>query len=266
MDYVGTFIARLHCKAIAYFLLQDVIMFKKALLVSALSLGFSGFAQAELVQGDWLTDGDGLSTLDTRTGKEWLNLSQTVGMSLSEVTAALEGELSGWELAGVDDVMELAYSQFEIAGISNLFWSDSRIEAMRAESGNSALPLIEQDRASAESFSDALGGEATADYSNFALYGTYAMYINDYKNTPGFFYSQYSTVRNSGMSLTTLSNVTFYSTGNDNVGWLLVNDAGVSLNSDDGESTASDVSAPLSLGAFAFAAIGFAGLRRKPKV
>ncbi len=243
-------------------------MFKKALLISALSLGFSGFAQAEFIQDDGLAAGDGLSTLDTRTGAKWLSLSQTVGMSLSEVTAALEGDLAGWEFAGIDDVLALAYSQFEIAGITSQYWEEDRLSGMTSPDGNTGLQLINQDIEFAESFSDAFGGEATADYSNFALYGTYGFYINDYKNKVGWFSSQYSTTTNSGIMATTISNNVIYTNGRDNVGWWLVDNSGVSLNTTDGDSAsagASDVSAPLSLGAFAFASLGLAGLRRKQK-
>lgn len=253
---------------------KDVIMIKKALLVTALSLGFSGFAQAEFVQGDWLVEGDNLSTLDTRTGKEWLRLTETAGMTLDEVTSALGGELSGWNIAGVDDMIELAKSQLEIAGAPSPYWEASNLEFMTSEQGNTSLGLVSVEEEYAEAFSEAFGGSIIESYSNFAEHGVYGMYANDYKDKYGFFYSQYSNIKSSGLSLTTLTTPTLYTNGRDTVGWFLVNEGGVSLSSlsdptintpEGADSVTSDVSAPLSLGLFAFASMGLAGLRRKQK-
>jgi hypothetical protein len=49
-----------------------------ALLISATS------AHAELVATDWKNTGDGLATLDTATGIEWLDLTQTDNMSINQ--------------------------------------------------------------------------------------------------------------------------------------------------------------------------------------
>jgi len=256
-------------------------MIKKAFLITTLSLGFSGFAQADFIEGDWLAEGDAQATLDTRTGQEWLNLSHTVGMSLDEVTLALENELSGWHLAGIDDVLNLVYSQLEITGTTDKFWSDTRIDPMHAEDSISSLSFIGHPNSeSAKGFSDAFGGEATANYSNYASYGTYGMFVNEYKNRVGNFSSQHTNDLNDGFYVSTLDqNHTFPTNGRDNYAWWLVSEGGASLSSisnpeintpssnfvdaSNTSASVSDVSTPLSLGAFAFALMGFAGLRRK---
>jgi len=44
----------------------------------------------------------GTTTFDTDTGLEWLNLTETLGMSVNDLPSGLG--LSGWELATTDDV------------------------------------------------------------------------------------------------------------------------------------------------------------------
>jgi hypothetical protein len=57
-------------------------------------------AQAELVETDWKADGDSLATLDTETGIEWLDLTETLGMSLTYVESetGVGGIFEGWRL------------------------------------------------------------------------------------------------------------------------------------------------------------------------
>jgi len=50
-----------------------------------LILWFSFTVQAALIEIDLYSSGDALLTRDTRTGLEWLDISQTVGMSYGEV-------------------------------------------------------------------------------------------------------------------------------------------------------------------------------------
>ncbi len=241
-------------------------MIKKALLASAISFGFSGFAQAEFIQGDWLIEGDKQSTLDTRTGKEWLNLDNTEGMSLADVTQALDGELAGWRIAGLDEVLDLAYSQAEIAGISNYFWDATTIESAKNPEENTSFNYMVQHSGFARDFGLAFGGMTSS------FYGTYGLFVNDYKNEVDNFFSQYTTGRNNGMRLMKESEKN-YTQGIASYGWWLVSDGGVSLssinnpeiNANNPDAPVNAVSTPLSLGVFAFAAMGLAGLRRKQK-
>lgn len=53
-------------------------------------------ANAAFVTTYWQVAGDKKATLDTETGLEWLDLTQTDGKSYSEVSALLSTTLSGW--------------------------------------------------------------------------------------------------------------------------------------------------------------------------
>lgn len=82
------------------------------LLVATL---LSSAAHAAFQSTDWKTSGDALATLDTDTGIEWLNLSQTdyktVNMVLSEMNDG--GLYYGWRLP----------TESEVVGLMNSFFS-----------------------------------------------------------------------------------------------------------------------------------------------
>lgn len=87
-------------------------MFKKS-IVSAFILAaglVSAQANAAFVATDWKSGGDTLATLDTNTGLEWLDLSQTMGKSLSDVTSLLSTTYKGWRLPTVAEITKLAQS------------------------------------------------------------------------------------------------------------------------------------------------------------
>lgn len=67
---------------------------------------FSGMAQADLVATDWKTSGDALATLHEETGIEWLDLTQTDGMSIQEVIDQTNqgGTFEGWRLPTFDEI------------------------------------------------------------------------------------------------------------------------------------------------------------------
>ncbi len=73
---------------------------------------FSSAAQAELVSTDWLVEGDSKATLDTKTGVEWLDLSETKGKSIAQVQALLDTTYSGWHLATKRQVFDLFANSF----------------------------------------------------------------------------------------------------------------------------------------------------------
>lgn len=239
-------------------------MIRKALLIATLSLGFSNFAHADFVKVDFLTEGDGQSVLDTKTGKEWLNQNYTKGMTLSAVNEALTGELSGWRIAGLDEVLVLVENQFEIAGISHLFWDSEYIEYAKSPEKNTGTYYVEQSQNNARIFSETFGGY------NGSSYGTYGMFVNDYKNEIGLFHSQYTLHNNNGMRISRPGAST-YDVGNSLYGWWLVNDGGVSLSSinnpelnvNNPEAPINDVSAPILFGSLAISLLGFSGLHRK---
>jgi hypothetical protein len=79
-----------------------------ALLISATS------AHAELVATDWKNTGDGLATLDTATGIEWLDLTQTGNMSINQVESltGVGGTFEGWRLPTRAEVMQMMRNAF----------------------------------------------------------------------------------------------------------------------------------------------------------
>lgn len=74
-------------------------------LTLTLSLFAAGSANAELVSSDWLSEGDNLVTLDTSTGIEWLDLTQTKGMSARQVLS--DSRFEGWRLATFEELIPL---------------------------------------------------------------------------------------------------------------------------------------------------------------
>ena len=77
-------------------------------LVAALCM-VSSVANAKFVETDWLADGDALATLDTESGLEWLDLSETVNHSISSVDAqtGVGGLYEGWRLPTYDEIQFL---------------------------------------------------------------------------------------------------------------------------------------------------------------
>lgn len=76
--------------------------------VLLLSAGLSsGIAHAELIETDWQNLGDNLSVLDTNSGMEWLDLSQTLAMTVGNVIGQMDSPFSGWRLPSYDEVHAL---------------------------------------------------------------------------------------------------------------------------------------------------------------
>ena len=233
-------------------------MFKKIFLVAAVCCGFSGFAQAEFVTGDWLEDGDNQAILDTRTGKEWLNMDHTEGMTLSGIENALNGELSGWRIASYEEIIELVWSQAEIAGVLGSYWDDESIDRERSsDSAMYELGHIAQSSAKARNFSVTFGG-MEGDF-----YGLYGHFVNEYKGEVATLYSQYTTGKyNNGMYV---QKTTQNALGHSWYGWWLVSDGGTTLesirnpeiNANNPDSPINDVGAPLLAGGLLFAPIFF---------
>jgi len=71
----------------------------------AITLFLSSAANAELIQGDWVSNNDNNVALDTNTGLEWLNLTLTTGQSYNEVTRKIEAQsFSGFRFATETEV------------------------------------------------------------------------------------------------------------------------------------------------------------------
>lgn len=89
------------------------------MLVASLVILVSGAvgARAELVPRDLLEPGDGLITLDTSTGLEWLDVTRTVGLSINAVRVDFGGLPAG-RLATEEEVVGLFLSAgvFDVGG------------------------------------------------------------------------------------------------------------------------------------------------------
>lgn len=86
-------------------------MLLRTFQLSALALGVLTLpAQAELLNADWHSPNDRLITQDTETGLEWLDLSQTNGMSIAVVQAHLDTTFAGWRLPSRSEVTGLMNS------------------------------------------------------------------------------------------------------------------------------------------------------------
>lgn len=69
--------------------------------------GESPYTTQELISVDYKNNLDGLATLDTSTGYEWLDLTETDNMSMNQVESLLSSTFSGWRLATSDEVSQL---------------------------------------------------------------------------------------------------------------------------------------------------------------
>ncbi|MEG3764938.1 hypothetical protein [Alteromonas sp. 14N.309.X.WAT.G.H12] len=81
----------------------------RIILILMLFCGVSLSVHAEYTSTDWVSEGDGLITVDSSTGLEWLDLSETIGMSISDVQEELEegGLFYGWRLPTYEEVYAL---------------------------------------------------------------------------------------------------------------------------------------------------------------
>ncbi|MFQ3188914.1 MAG: hypothetical protein ACI936_000034 [Paraglaciecola sp.] len=79
--------------------------------VSTLALA-SMSASAQLISTDWKNTGDKLATLDESTGIEWLDLTQTDGMSIDTAEGLLSSRFEGWRLPTRSEVTELMVNAF----------------------------------------------------------------------------------------------------------------------------------------------------------
>jgi hypothetical protein len=76
---------------------------QKFFTISAITLS-SMSASAEFIKTDWKEVGDNLAVVDKGTGLEWLNLSQTDGMSISQVDTLLSTTFYGWRFPSRNEV------------------------------------------------------------------------------------------------------------------------------------------------------------------
>lgn len=82
--------------------------------VLAVAMLLSAQAHAAFTTTHWKSNGDGLATLDTSTGKEWLDLSYTSNWQPQSVLDAMQtgGSLAGWRLPTKTEVVTLINNWF----------------------------------------------------------------------------------------------------------------------------------------------------------
>ena len=88
-------------------------------MLIAAALSFT--ARADYVDTDWHQEGDALASLDLNTGKEWLKLTETAGLSLPEVNALIETDYVGWRLPTQAEVNAWMYSLTDLETENNGF-------------------------------------------------------------------------------------------------------------------------------------------------
>ena len=108
-------------------------MLKKLLIIATLAAGLiSTQASAAFVSTDWKVAGDKLAVLDEMTGLEWLNLTQTRGMSIDEARSLIEdGYFSGWRVPTNEEVESLFTNWFPTLNV----FSETRISRTNLSTG-----------------------------------------------------------------------------------------------------------------------------------
>ena len=87
---------------------MKIRIMKVALVGMMLAFGTMA-ANADLIEQDFISSGDGLITLDTGTGLKWLDVTETKGLSVDEILAGSGGWLtSGFRYASFAEVQTLA--------------------------------------------------------------------------------------------------------------------------------------------------------------
>src|SRR4051812_12369641 len=85
-------------------------MANRRLILATLSLVFvSGSSSAAIISHDFQSVGDGLLTYDVDNQREWLDMSQTVGMTLGDLHTIIgpAGTWHGFQIATLTDVESL---------------------------------------------------------------------------------------------------------------------------------------------------------------
>lgn len=94
----------------------------KALILSALiGLSLSRSAYADLIEADYLVEGDNLAVYDTLTQKTWLDLTVTNGMSVNQFLLAQgEGMYAGWRMPSFEEVEALFFTYAVDDGVTEI--------------------------------------------------------------------------------------------------------------------------------------------------
>jgi hypothetical protein len=239
-------------------------IFKKTLITATLLLSITS-AQAAFVESDWKNAGDALATLDTETGIEWLDLTQTDGMSINDAEALRNSTFSGWRFPTRAEVTQMMVSTFP-----------SRASLMQG-SGRLTVDSPTTDN-EADRFRQLFG--ITGPVSSYSTY-SYGMFKNDSDQADSVILSgMYDRTGDNHVLLISNEGATANSTASndydyktDSRGIFLVSDGGTtlssqndpSINANNANAPINDVSAPALLGLMSLGLFGFAARRRNAK-
>jgi MYXO-CTERM domain-containing protein len=234
-------------------------IFKKTLIAATLLLSITS-AQAAFVESDWKNPGDALATLDTETGIEWLDLTQTDYMSINQAEGltSVGGTFEGWRLPTRTEVTQLMVnafpsqgSQMEGSGGSGMIFdavADDEADVFRGFFGTTYQSSFDFTRGLLK---NELWGEYSVLYSGVADNPD-----NDYVNI-----SSNNDFRND------------YNFKSQAYGVYLVSDGGTtissiddpSMNANNANAPVDNVSSPALLGLMGLGLFGFAARRRNAK-
>jgi MYXO-CTERM domain-containing protein len=210
-----------------------------------------------LVESDWQNTGDALATLDTDTGIEWLDLTQTDGMSINqaETSTVSGGTFEGWIFPTSAEVTQM---------IVNAFPS----QASKAQAGVDFVITNTTIDNEADAFRALFG---RTNY-NTGYFHTLGILKGEASQTGDVIYSGSDDKRNSEFVRISLNKYisNLYSYKNTTFGVYLVSDGGTtlssqmdpSINANNVNAPAADVSAPALLGLMGLGLFGFAARRR----
>ena len=157
--------------------------FHKVIFTGALLVGYSSSSHAVLVD-------QGSTTLQTSTGLEWLDLTETVNMSIADILNDVGGFISdGWSFATVDKVESLfleagATGPFDQVGLTADIGTIAAANQLADMLGQTALTSFPAtgDLMFQRSYGVALNNEGTVGYhlyADVAVDGSLARVINN---------------------------------------------------------------------------------------
>ena len=219
-----------------------------------LIIGLSSInAYAELISTDWRTQDDSLSTLDRKTGIEWMDLSQTAGKSFNQVLT----EFEGWRLPTETELRGLFLSY--LPSIEPNFDTPTRTDYTKG-AWHHFVNKAEYDEITAFT---AFIGSGYASYIGDDGQGHMASAL---KGT-GTKASWYGFGSNTPLSTMDASNpsYTIYLVNDGGVTLSSINDPSLNINNANSPINATPVPVPASLGLFALVIAGFSFRTTKNK-
>lgn len=167
-------------------------MLKRTLLALGL-LSVFGQANAALIEADWKNKGDNLAFYDTENDITYLDLSQTLNLSIDDVTSALSTSFSGWRLPTESELDTL---------FSSLIGNASGQKTIDSTDGGPKTTYTEVDESLVQNLASISGGftEENTDYFDDGSFvetlKTYGFFTNDLGHTA--FYGTWLSYWNDG--------------------------------------------------------------------